>query len=279
MACKKTVSGLFTKLHSIFSAWLRRNCMEIFHYVAEQTKDMPLFECGGESGVNIETSDGALYNDHDYDASELVQDCDQEGDLYTQSTNLSDDVTVDKDVLVPQSAVDHAILEADKTEGTLYNALSIDHDLVDMTSGPRDPEYLDKVYKLVVFEWRNILTKITEETVKVYEMKHRLNWHGADSVYDAWLISMKLQRNWFPYGKFNRLFPHWRKTRSNNDSSTDESSASTEESAELQSGQRNKKEKKETCNRIIGRCRIFGRCKRKHKVSRINKGSRRNCNI
>ncbi|XP_066921716.1 uncharacterized protein [Clytia hemisphaerica] len=43
------------------SAWLRRNCMEIFHWVAEQLHDMPLFSIVQE----IEERTGVIYNDFD----------------------------------------------------------------------------------------------------------------------------------------------------------------------------------------------------------------------
>ena len=38
-------------------------------------------------------------------------------------------------------------------------------------------------------------------------MQQRNNWEGADSVYDAWILSDNTPKKWFPYKKFISLFP------------------------------------------------------------------------
>ena len=127
-----------------------------------------------------------------------------------------------------KEAVDHAILEADKTEYVLYEHLAIDHELVDCTSGPRDPGYLEKVYKIVTFAWKDLLRQMTAKRLEIYNMRERSNWAGPDSVYDAWLLSLGFKRSWFPYGKFNRLYPHWKTTRRTAQSEQSESSDESE---------------------------------------------------
>ena len=44
-------------------------------------------------------------------------------------------------------------------------------------------------------------------------MRQRNNWEGADSVYDAWLLSNNTLRKWFPYEKFISMFPEWEHQR------------------------------------------------------------------
>ena len=44
-------------------------------------------------------------------------------------------------------------------------------------------------------------------------MQQRNNWEGADSVYDAWLLSNNTPRKWFPYKKFISMFPEWEHQR------------------------------------------------------------------
>jgi len=44
--------------------------------------------------------------------------------------------------------------------------------------------------------------EITEKTEHVYRIRHRNNWSKADSLYDAWLLSKKLYRDWFPAEDF-----------------------------------------------------------------------------
>ena len=39
---------------------------------------------------------------------------------------------------------------------------------------------------------------ITDKTERIYRMRHRQTWSEPDSVYDAWLISEGLQRDWCP---------------------------------------------------------------------------------
>ena len=102
-------------------------------------------------------------------------------------------------------------MEADKTEGLLYEHLVLDHEQLDVTSEARCEDYLGKVYKLVTFAWKEISVFLQGKTLEIYKMRYRNKWEGADSIYDAWLLSLNLRRSWFPYRKFNRLFPFWRK--------------------------------------------------------------------
>ena len=159
--------------------------MEIFHYVSNELKGTPNFECGNT--VPIENT-GAIYNDFDRNPGSLLEDMSTQESSYSQSSNLEEGNIADMQNLVPQSAIDYAILEADRTEGILYPYLAIDHDLVDCTSQPRDPAYLEKVYKIFTFAWKDILREMTTTTFEIYHMRERIDWSGADSVYDAWLL-------------------------------------------------------------------------------------------
>lgn len=209
--------------------------MEVFHYVANQLQGVSNFDNPNRKVNEMEQNMGAIYNDFDHDSSRLMDD-DNESIIFSQSTNLLEDDKIVASVM-PQLAVDYAILESDRTEGTLYPHLVIDHELVDVTSSARDPKYLDKVYKIVVFEWKSISTEMTGKTFDIYNMRHRSNWEGADSVYDAWLILNRRRRKWFSYTKFCRTFPHWQKARDdfekNDNRSSDESCGEERDDKEL----------------------------------------------
>ena len=192
-------------------AWLRLNCMEVFHYVALQLENMPIFEYGDT--CNTPGCSGAIYNDFDFNPAELLQDSAADEMFFSQSTNSEIEVSVHESVLVPQIAIDHAVLEADKTEAALYEYLSFDTELLDVKSKANDEEYMDKVYKLVAFEWREISKFVCGKALEIYEMRYRSKWDGADSVYDAWLITMKRKRKWFPYKMFLAKYPRWEKVR------------------------------------------------------------------
>ena len=67
--------------------------MKIFHYLAEQLKDVPLFE---NIDIDIEdVDDGAIYNDFDGDYTKLLEEDDDEEMSFsfsqtTDSNNKSD---------------------------------------------------------------------------------------------------------------------------------------------------------------------------------------------
>ena len=105
-----------------------------------------------------------------------------------------------------------AVLEADKNnEPVFYNALTFDHPDYDISSRTPDKEYLNKVYRLATGGYKDI--NRNEELFDVYEMRQRNNWKGADSVYDAWLLSNNTPRKWFPYQKFISMLPEWETQR------------------------------------------------------------------
>ena len=116
--------------------------------------------------------------------------------LCSQSSNLVESESA-VEGLIPQEAVEHAVLEADRTEGASYDHLALDTDLLETTSESTDPSYLEKVYKIV--EWHNVATQITPRVYEIYQMRYRNKCVGADSVYDAWLLLKGLQRGWFPH--------------------------------------------------------------------------------
>ena len=120
--------------------------------------------------------------------------------------------SLNSDALVSQMSIDHAVLEADKNnEPVFYNTLAFDHPDYDISSSTPDKEYLNKVHRLGTGGNKDI--SHSEELFDVYEMGRRNNWEGADSVYDAWLLSNNTPRKWFPYEKFISMFPEWETQR------------------------------------------------------------------
>ena len=67
------------------------------------------------------------------------------------------------------------------------------------------------MHRLVTGGYKDISRN--EELFNIYEMQQRNNWEGADSVYDAWLLSNNTPRKWFPYKKFISMFPEWEHQR------------------------------------------------------------------
>ena len=98
-----------------------------------------------------------------------------------------------------------------KNEPVFYNTLAFDHPDYDISSSTPDKEYLKKVHRLATGGYKDI--NRSEELFNIYEMRQRNNWEGADSVYDAWLLSNNTPRKWFPYKKFISMFPEWEHQR------------------------------------------------------------------
>ena len=66
--------------------WLRKNCMQVFNYVANALKDVPLFDSDTDDAIPAEDS-GAVYNDFDYSPMELLQTNGNDF-CFSQTTNL-----------------------------------------------------------------------------------------------------------------------------------------------------------------------------------------------
>ena len=236
---------------------MRRNCMEIFHYVANEIKDMSNFECGEEEMFTT----GAVYNDFDSNPSDILGGVTDEP-LFSQSTNLSSThEDLSNDNLVPQKLVDCAVLEESLYTDIVYSQSSIDCEEFDNFSNEPDASYLEKVYKIATGcedSWKNL--DIADETFKVFEMRSRNDWAGPDSIYDAWLLSNQKRRSWFPFEKFIAKYPHYEERRreleqlaeeENNENECSESDFVIEDSATDISPNINSNRSKKKKRRII----------------------------
>ena len=194
---------------------MRRHCMSIFHYVAEQIKDMPLFE----HSVNLEEEDGdgrgeSLYNDFDFDFdSASLLNTSQQNNVEQQN---------EESLMIPrpsQDIIDHALLEADAQEGIFYDANCVASPYFDCESESTNPNYLINVMMLVADELESI--ELSEETLNAFRIRHRNDWQGADSIFDAWLILNSLERSWFSMSVFEDFLVNYRSE--NEDESSTES--------------------------------------------------------
>ena len=159
-------------------AWLRINCMDVFHYLADTLKDTPLFESANQQ-FN-EARIGAIYND--FDREDVFGDCtssDGEPLNLTQEEDHTSLGTVQLDDL------DFAIASRPQTYKTK---------LADVDSESNSSTYQRKVRKLTD---SNLGKLLTEKVVRVFEARMHMNWTGGDSVYDAWLIQNGHSREWF----------------------------------------------------------------------------------
>ena len=129
-----------------------------------------VFENGNKS-IKINKERGAVYNDFDFDSTELFSEC-TSNITYPQTLvqDASGVFSLNSDELVPQMSIDHAVLGADKNnEPVFYNTLAFDHPDYDISSCTPDKEYLNKVHRLATGGYKDI--NYSEELFDVYEMQ------------------------------------------------------------------------------------------------------------
>ena len=101
--------------------------MEVFLYVVEKLRVHPLFENGNKS-IKTNKERGAVYNDFDFDSTELLSEC-SSGITYSETLvqDTNDVFSLNSDALVPQMSIDHVVLKADKNnEPVFYDTLAFD---------------------------------------------------------------------------------------------------------------------------------------------------------
>ena len=94
--------------------------MEVIHYVADKLHVQHLFE-NGNTSIKINKERGALYNDFDFDSTELLSECSSN---ITYSQTLAQDTnhvfSFNSDSLAPQMSIGHAVLEANKNNDPVF---------------------------------------------------------------------------------------------------------------------------------------------------------------
>ena len=76
--------------------------MEVFHYMAEKLRVYPLFENGNKS-IKINEEREAVYNDFDFDSTELLSECSSNINyLKTLVRDTNDVFSLNSAALVPQ---------------------------------------------------------------------------------------------------------------------------------------------------------------------------------
>ena len=177
--------------------------MEVFHFVAHQLKDTPLFDA--EIQPTQPTTSGSIYNDFDNSTSSLLYSRGEEWFCYSQvppsqeSNQTSDPI---------EEALDAAVMTTDAAEGVHYEHLQWESEYFDNYSEKDELEYYQKVYDLATKDeiWDEI--NISTEAITMFHRRLRTDWEGPDSVFDAWLIRNELQRSvWFDRHLFDTLFP------------------------------------------------------------------------
>ena len=137
--------------------------------MAEKLRVYPLFENGNKS-IKINKEREAVYNDFDFDSTELLSEC-TSNITYSQTLvpDASDVFFLNSGALVLQISTDYAVLEADKNnEPVFYNTLAFDHPDYDISSSTPNKEYLNKVHRPATGGYKDI--SCSKELIDIYEM-------------------------------------------------------------------------------------------------------------
>ena len=108
--------------------------MQVFHYLADQLKDTPLFESSIQEQLEGEKV-GSIYNDFDCESPYP--------ETSTPIIEPSQEVTNREEEIISQRELDFALLEADREENA-FNVF-IDSENFDTTSTVADEQYHEKV--------------------------------------------------------------------------------------------------------------------------------------
>ena len=115
---------------------LRLNCMEIFHYLANQLKGTQIFE-NDHRKIDKNKESGTVFSDSDFQPDELLSST--HNSYYQAISNSSARFDQnDATFFIPQESVDHAILKADRHEPVFHGALSSEHSYYDISSSAPD---------------------------------------------------------------------------------------------------------------------------------------------
>ena len=118
--------------------------MEVFHYVANQLNNEPLFDNVVEKAKGV----GALYNDFDASPMSLLLTNDECAEFsFSQTAKIHSSPV--KTSAVIKKATDMAVIDADLAHGLMYEHLVWDSPYFDNESEKCDTAYVQKVYQLV----------------------------------------------------------------------------------------------------------------------------------
>ena len=178
--------------------------MEVFHYLSLVLKNTPHFEGTSEVCTTSSTaaSAGTIYNNFDRPSCSFWSSPRR---VSTENTAVlaTEDVPVVE--MVPQQLLDDLLLQHDVRDPSrwAYNV-----PLFDSHSDPKSFKYMQKVFKIVTVGCHVI--SLYGEDRQRFTIRHRNEWSGSDTMYDAWLLIAGLQRAGFDYDAFQEIFPKWR---------------------------------------------------------------------
>ena len=192
--------------------WLRKNCMQVFHYFTDELSIQDLFSDNDEDedmeldGNN--SDEGALYNDFDRDDSVKLMSVDEIATYEFSQDKLSS--TVDKAEestrlsVVPKKVLDELFLNMDNLEPKRWwNP----HGMFQGYGDPNSAEYHEHTMLIAGGRWKQM--GFSKRDLMHFKLCYENKWSGSDTFYDAWLINEGLRPTEFDYNLFIERYPEW----------------------------------------------------------------------
>ena len=224
----------------MFLGWLRKNCMEVFHWVALELKDTPIFSVP----MQEKKKEGAYYNDFDNANPFSSDDSDELEFSFTQPTSSQRTVEAARPGSSHSSNPKSFEDLLDETYYMLEN--------FDRYSPNPDKEYRKKVYNLMI-ESQSVRIEIPPQIQRKYQQRYAMDWAGADTVYDMFLLGAQKQRSWFPQEVFEAEYPDYQSIVNEivDERSSDNASTTDEEDEQQRNETTNRSDKASTTDEEI----------------------------
>ena len=193
------------------TTWLRKHCMDCFHWAAERLRGVPIFDDEAFGDLNCNEADaGAIYSDFNTERAARLLDLDAVDSLqFSQDiTNTLGEASCDlQPGTVPREVVDQAVIDYEDEQKDEWQRPETDYFIA---SGEINCfRYYRAVNLLTISKGKWEALKPTEEDLQRFRRRRRIGWGEPDTMYDAWLLIEKTPRKQFHMEGFKDHFPTW----------------------------------------------------------------------
>ena len=164
----------------------RDQAIEIAHWLAEEVKEMPLFESPVAQKLT----------NRRFDLSKKRKSFDVEG-------------TLDESIL-PTTSIELAHLDVHDSRRNDVQVVPFRLTTFDIDS----EAYQRSVYLNVCGRYRHDIELLQGEDLRsLFTIRAKNEWKGTDSLYEAWMIMKEKPRPQFDFKGFEDKYPEWRKEK------------------------------------------------------------------
>ena len=157
-----------------------------------------------DSGDDEVVACGAKYNSID-GGEKLLFDSERIRSGGSSQDDKTDLRLVDESIL-PEETVQRVTMAVEVEQNIVDK---VDHPLCMYSGDINSPEYMSAVYHIAMETQISTNDLLVNNDGTAFRRRQKYGFLGADSLYDAYLISIWSPREQFQYRKFVSLFPDW----------------------------------------------------------------------